>query len=131
MLHCDIIDVSQGIDPAKDNNIKECMVCHYWYFNYGFKFQNFVSSGCFDLTMLCLNLNDIAAITVKYVDYPCIFYGISKSEAIHLLKNSVLDDVGIYKIHINIKNRICSYTNSLIELEKLETKKYFYQLEKL
>ena len=44
--------------------------------------------------MLCLNLSDIAIITVKGVDYCCIIYHFSKSEAIHLLENSVLDDRG-------------------------------------
>ena len=44
--------------------------------------------------MLCLNISDIAVITVKNVDYRCIMYNINKSEAIHLLENSVLKDRG-------------------------------------
>ena len=36
----------------------------------------------------------IAIITVKGVDCHCIIHDISKSEAIHLLENSVLDDRG-------------------------------------
>ena len=47
---------------------------------------------CHDLTMLYLNLSDIVIITVKIVDFRNIFDEISKSEAIHLLKNYVLDD---------------------------------------
>ena len=47
---------------------------------------------CHDLTMLCLNLSDIVIITVKIVDFHYIFDEISKSEAIDLLKNYVLDD---------------------------------------
>ena len=42
--------------------------------------------------MLCLNISDIAIITVKNVDYCCIMYNISKSEVINLLENSVLED---------------------------------------
>ena len=42
--------------------------------------------------MMCLNISDIAVITVKNVDYRCIMYNINKSEAIHLLENSVLKD---------------------------------------
>ena len=42
--------------------------------------------------MLCLNISDIAVITVKNVDYRCIMYNINKSEAIQLLENSVLKD---------------------------------------
>ena len=29
MLHYNSIDVSEGIDLAKTNNTKECMICHY------------------------------------------------------------------------------------------------------
>ena len=43
---------------------------------------------------MCLNISDIAVITVKGFDYPCILYDASKSEAIHLLKNSLFDDPG-------------------------------------
>ena len=44
--------------------------------------------------MLCLNISDIGIITVKGIDYCCIIYSTSKSEAIHLLQNFVLDDCG-------------------------------------
>ena len=94
MLHYDRSDLSEGIDPAKSNNSKECMAFHYLFFNHVLKFQNSVCNGCHDLTILCLNLSDFAIITVKNVDYRCIFYGNSKSEAIHLLKSSMLDDRG-------------------------------------
>ena len=68
------------------------MICHHRFFNHGFKFQDNVCNGCHDLSMLCLNISDIAIITVKNVDYRCIMYNISESEAIHLLENSVLED---------------------------------------
>ena len=42
--------------------------------------------------MLCLNISDIAIITIKAVDQRYIIYYISKSEAIRKLENSVLDD---------------------------------------
>ena len=44
--------------------------------------------------MLCLNISDSTFITVKGVDYRFIPYGITKSEAIHLSQNSVLDNRG-------------------------------------
>ena len=47
--------------------------------------------------MRSVNISDIAIITIKTVDYHCIMYN-SKSEAINLLKDSVLEDGGyIYK----------------------------------
>ena len=44
-----------------------------------------------------LNLTDSAIITVKGVDYCYIIHDISKSEAIHLLENSVLEDGHVQK----------------------------------
>ena len=68
------------------------MICHYWSFNHGFKFQDFVCNGCHDLITSYLNISDIVIITVKNVDHRCIIRNIS--EAINLLKNSVLEDHG-------------------------------------
>ena len=94
MLYYDRIDISKGINLAKSNNSKECMICHYWFFNRGFKFQDCVCNGCHDLSMLYLNISDIAIITVNNADCRCIMYNISKSEAINLLVNSELEDRG-------------------------------------
>ena len=44
--------------------------------------------------MLCLNISDIAIIIVKNVDYCCVMYDISKSEAINLLGSYVLENSG-------------------------------------
>ena len=41
--------------------------------------------------MLSANISDISIITVKNVDYRCIIHNISKSEAINLLENYVLN----------------------------------------
>ena len=69
MLYYVRIDISEGNDLAKSNNNKECMICHYWFFNHGFEFQDSVCNCCHDLTMLCVNIGDIAKITVKIVYY--------------------------------------------------------------
>ena len=94
MLYYDRIYTSEGIDLAKSNNSKEFMICHYWFFNHGFKFQDSVCNSCHDLTMLCLNINDITIVTVKNVAYCCVIHTISKSEAINLLKSAVLEKRG-------------------------------------
>ena len=73
MLYNDRIDnISKEIDIAKSNNSKESMICHYFVFNHGVEFQDYVCNGCHDLTMLCLNISDIAIITIKNIDYRCI-----------------------------------------------------------
>ena len=54
MLHYDRTDISKGIDPTKSNESKECMICHSWFFNHGFKFQDYIFNGCHDFMILCL-----------------------------------------------------------------------------
>ena len=92
MLYYDRIDISEGIDPIKSNKSKECMICHYFFFKHGFKFQDSVCNGCHDLTVLSVNISNIATITFKNIDYHCIVHNIGRSEAINFLKNSVVED---------------------------------------
>ena len=87
MLYYHKIDFSKRIDITS----KEYDICHYWYFvDNGFKFEPYVCNGCHDILMMSINLNDIAALRIKGADYCCIINGISKSDAINLLKNSDL-----------------------------------------
>ena len=94
MLYYDGIYMREGIDPTKINISKECIICYHWFFHHGFMFQDFVCTGCHDLTTLCLHISGIAIITVKNIDYHCIIYNIRKSKAINVLKNYVLEDRG-------------------------------------
>ena len=65
MLEFDRIDLSKRIHVAKCNNSKKCIICHYWYFIGGFKFQKLVCYGCHDFLMLRLRISDITIITDK------------------------------------------------------------------
>ena len=94
MLNYESIDVSEEIDPTKSNKNKECLICHYWLFNHGFKFQDSVCNGWHDLTMLNFNLSNITIITVKNVEFCCIICNISKSGAINLLESVALVNHG-------------------------------------
>ena len=40
MLYCDRIDINEGVDLAKSNKSKEYLICYYWLFNHGFKYQD-------------------------------------------------------------------------------------------
>ena len=69
--------------------------------NQGFEFEDSVCNGC--MQMLSANINDIAIknftiksldIAIQNVNYHFLIHNISKSEAISLLKNSVLEDCG-------------------------------------
>ena len=43
MLYYDETDISKGIDSAKHISNKECMVCHGWFLNHGFKYQDLMA----------------------------------------------------------------------------------------
>ena len=91
MLYCDRIDVSEGIDVNKTSASKECDIYHYWYFlNYSFTFHLNVCYRCQDLSMMSVNLSDVAILNIKGSYYRCIITLISKNEAINLMKNADL-----------------------------------------
>ena len=68
------------------------MISRHWFFCHGFRFQDSACNGFHDLKILSVNISNIAITTIKNVDYLCIIRNISKSEAIKLLKSSVLED---------------------------------------
>ena len=54
------MDVSEGVEVNKTSALKECEICHYWYFlNKGFNFQPNVCNRCHDLLMISMNLSNI------------------------------------------------------------------------
>ena len=60
MIQCERIEISEKIDFKKTNKSEQCMICHYWYFNYiGFKYQPYVCNKCHDFTMIVQNLSDV------------------------------------------------------------------------
>ena len=65
MVYYEKIDISTQTDLAISNNSKECMICHYSLFSYGFQFQDHVCNDCHDLTMLSVDISDIAIVFMK------------------------------------------------------------------
>ena len=90
------ISISEGIDTNKTSASKECMRCHYWYFNdVGFKFEPDLCNKCHDILMTPYELKNIAIWNVKGVAFRCILWGISRDEVVNRLNNSVLEDKGV------------------------------------
>ena len=66
MLQYKKVDVSEGIDTDKTSSLKECMLCHYWYFkDVGFKFEPHVCNKCHNALMTAYELKNIAFLNVK------------------------------------------------------------------
>ena len=95
MTQYERIDTSEKTDFNKTASSKECMVCHYWYFDAGFKYQSHVCNTCHNFSMIVQNLSDFFIVTVKNVDYRCYIVGVNKNDAINLLNNSILNNKGV------------------------------------
>ena len=71
------------------------MLCHYWQFkDVGFKFEPHVCNKCHVL-ITAYELKNLLILNVKAVDFRCVFWGISRDEAVNRLNNSVLEDKGV------------------------------------
>ena len=93
MLEYDRIDISEGIDENITSALKECDICHYWYFKgIGFKYEPYLCNGCDDLMQRAMSFNDIAIVYVKGSAYRIHFWYMSKDDAISIMNNSNLVD---------------------------------------
>ena len=93
MLQYKKTDISEGIDINKTSALRECELCHYWYFkDVGFKFEPHVCNKFHDVLMTAYELKNIAILNVKGVDVRSILWGISRDEANNRLNNSVLEN---------------------------------------
>ena len=95
MLEYNRIGVSEGIGINKTNVSKECMLCHWYFKDLGYKFQRYVCNGCHAVWMMAYKLKNTAILNAKDVDYRCVLLGISKNDAVDMLNNSMLEDKGV------------------------------------
>ena len=93
MLEYDRIDISEWIDVNKTNALKECDICHYWYFkDISVKYEPHLCNGCHDLMQKSMSFNDVAIVYVKGNAYRIQFWYMSKDDAISTMNNSNLID---------------------------------------
>ena len=90
------------VNTKMEDYLDDNFLSHYWHFNHGFKFENFVFSGFHDLKMLCLNISNTAVITVKNVDYRCIIMTLANLKQFICSKILFFMIVDIYKKNISI-----------------------------
>ena len=96
MLEYEIIYISEVIDLNKSDKSKECDVCHYWYFlDKHFNYEPYLCNVCHDLMQKAMSYNDVAIFSIKGSDFRIHSWYMSKSDAINLLNNYVLDNKGV------------------------------------
>ena len=59
------------------------------------KMLDFVCNKCYDVLMTTYEVENIAILNVKCVNFRCVLCGFSRDKAVNRLNNSVLDDEGV------------------------------------
>ena len=97
MLEYERIDISEGINVNKTNLLKECDICHYWYFkDVGFKYEKYLCNGYNDLMQKAISFNNVAIVYVKGSACRINFWHMSKDDAINIMNSSnLVDKMGI------------------------------------
>ena len=78
MQYFDRIDISGSIDVNKTILSKECNIYHY------FRFQRAACNEYLDILFMSIDLDTTVILDINGIDYRCIIFGNSKSEAINL-----------------------------------------------
>ena len=93
MLEYDKINISEGTDVNKTSLLKECNICHYWYFkDIAFKYEKYLCNGCHDSMQKATSFNNVAIVYAKGSVYRIHFCYMSKDDAINLMNGSNLVD---------------------------------------
>ena len=91
MLEYERIDISEGINVNKTNLLKECNICHYWYFkDIDFKYERYFCNGCHHIMQKAISFNNVAIVYVKGSAYRIHFRYMSKDDAIKIMNGSNL-----------------------------------------
>ena len=71
------------------------MLFHYWYFlDTGYRYEPEACNGRLDISIMVYVLKNIVVLNKKCVDYSCIIWNMSRSDAVNRLNNSKLDIKG-------------------------------------
>ena len=93
MIKYNRIDISEGFDVNKTSSLKECDICHYWYFkDIGVKHEPYLCNSCHDLMQKAMTFNNVAIVYVKGSACRIHFWYMSNDDAINIMNGSNLDD---------------------------------------
>ena len=88
IIRYDRADASESIEIINTSVSKKCINFHYLYFlDNGFRFESSVCNVCHDVLMMSIDIGSMVPLNVSGIGYCFIIVGISKSEAINLLKH--------------------------------------------
>ena len=65
-----------------------------YFLDVGYNYESHVCNKCHDISMMAYELESIAILNIKGVDYRCLLWNMTKNDAIEFLNNSLLDNKG-------------------------------------
>ena len=93
MLEYERIHISEGADVNKTNLLKECDICHYWYFkDIGFKYKKYLCNGCHDLMQKAISFKNVAIIYIEGNAYRINFWCMNKDDTMDIMNGYNLVD---------------------------------------
>ena len=94
MLECDRIDLSEGIDVNKCEDIsRKCSLCHQFYFVFkSFNHQIHICDVCHDMSVKALSMQHLAIIYHNGHAYRVNFMFMSRNDVFSLIKISIIID---------------------------------------
>ena len=95
MISYERIDCSEGIEFSKGENSIKCMICGYFYFKNGSKYQPYVCNNCHDFSMTVMNLSDFFILNIEKVDYRVYASSVDKKDGVNILNSSELGNKGV------------------------------------
>ena len=54
-----------------------------------------VCNGCHNISVIAFELENVAILKIKSLDYKCVIWNMSRSDAINMLNNSKLNNKGL------------------------------------
>ena len=92
MLEYDRIDISEGIDNNKCEEIsKKRSLCKFYYFlDKKFKYGPYLCDGCYNMSMKAVSMQNLTIINHNGNHYRVIFAFITKKDAYNLIKNAII-----------------------------------------
>ena len=61
----------------------------------GCKHEPDVCNGCHNISVIAFELENVAILKIKSLDYKCVIWNMSRSDAINMLNNSKLNNKGL------------------------------------
>ena len=95
MLYCNKTNISEWITLTNQVSQKNVwFVIIVFFFNSNYTYETEVCYGCHDISRMVYEIENIAILNIKGVDFRCVIWNMARNDAIDRSNNSELGDKG-------------------------------------